>query len=45
VAEKLSALQTDSFFTARAQAGNRKDFASFLDGAGHEPPADGDQPP
>jgi hypothetical protein len=43
VAEKLSALETADFFTARAEAAQKADFFSFLDGAGDEPPVDGDR--
>jgi uncharacterized protein (DUF1778 family) len=42
VAEKLSALETEAFFQARAAKGNREAFLSFLDGAGNEPPSEGD---
>jgi hypothetical protein len=42
VAEKLSALETEEFFRARAAAGNREDFLAFLDGAGDEEPRGGD---
>jgi hypothetical protein len=43
VAEKLSALETEEYFRARAKAGKSRAFLEFLDGAGDEPPADGDQ--
>jgi len=43
VAEKLSALETADFFTARAEAAQKADFFAFLDGAGDEPPIDGDR--
>lgn len=42
VAEKLSALETEEFFRARAAKGKRKAFLSFLDGADDGPPAEGD---
>jgi hypothetical protein len=42
VAEKLSALETEGFFKDRAKAANRENFLEFLDGAGDEPPIDGD---
>jgi uncharacterized protein (DUF1778 family) len=45
VAEKLSALETAEFFSARAAQGHRKDFLSLLDRAGDEPPMDGDEHP
>lgn len=45
VAEKLSALETERFFKDRAKAANREDFLNFLDGAGDEPPIDGDRLP
>jgi uncharacterized protein (DUF1778 family) len=45
VAEKLSALETEDFFRARAARGKREAFLSFLDGAGEEPPGDGDELP
>jgi hypothetical protein len=43
VAEKLSALETERLFKERAKAANREDFIGFLDGAGDEPPIDGDR--
>lgn len=43
VAEKLSALDTESFFKARAKNASRDDFLAFLDGAGDEAPVDGDR--
>jgi uncharacterized protein (DUF1778 family) len=43
VAEKLSALETERFFKERAKVANREDFIGFLDGAGDEPPIDGDR--
>lgn len=42
VAEKLSALETEAFFQARAATGDRAGFLAFLDGAGDEPPGEGD---
>jgi hypothetical protein len=42
VAEKLSALDTEEFFRARAAKGNRDAFRAFLDGADNEPPGEGD---
>ena len=45
VAEKLSALETEDFFRARAAKGKREAFISFLDGAGEEPPGEGDVMP
>lgn len=43
VAEKLSALETEAFFRARASEARREDFLDFLDGAGDEPPGEGDE--
>ena len=45
VAEKLSALETEEFFRARAARGKKEAFLSFLDGAGDEPPGEGDTLP
>jgi uncharacterized protein (DUF1778 family) len=45
VAEKLSALETEEFFQARAVRADRKAFLSFLDGAADEPPGKGDGAP
>jgi hypothetical protein len=42
VAEKLSALDTEEFFRSRAAKSNRDAFRTFLDGAGDEPPGEGD---
>jgi hypothetical protein len=42
VAEKLSALETEEFFRARAVRSKREAFLSFLDDAANEPPGDGD---
>ncbi|TWB58654.1 toxin-antitoxin system HicB family antitoxin [Nitrospirillum viridazoti] len=44
VAEKLSALETEAFFRARAADGSRDAFLVFLNGAGDEEPAAGDSP-
>jgi uncharacterized protein (DUF1778 family) len=43
VAEKLSAMETEEFFRARAARGNRQAFLDFLDGGPNEPPAAGDE--
>jgi uncharacterized protein (DUF1778 family) len=43
VAEKLSALETEVFFQARAARGDRGAFISFLDGAGKAPVEEGDK--
>jgi uncharacterized protein (DUF1778 family) len=43
VAEKLSALETEDYFKGRAKTANRENFMGFLDGAGGEPPIDGDR--
>lgn len=45
VAEKLSALETEEFFKARAARGNRRAFLDFLDGGANELPAAGDEFP
>jgi uncharacterized protein (DUF1778 family) len=42
VAEKLSALETEEFFKARAADGKRDAFLEFLDGAAGEEPCEGD---
>ena len=42
VAEKLSALETEAFFHARAAKGVPGALRSFLDDAGAAPPVDGD---
>jgi hypothetical protein len=42
VAEKLSALETETFFRTRAAAGDRAAFFKYLDEAGNEPPVAGD---
>jgi hypothetical protein len=38
----LSALETEAYFKNRAKLANRDDFLVFLDGAGDEPPINGD---
>jgi uncharacterized protein (DUF1778 family) len=43
VAEKLSALETATYFRSRAAKGRREAFLSFLDEAGDETPEDGDK--
>ena len=43
VAEKLSALETEEFFRARASHGKRDAFLHFLDNAGDAQPAKGDE--
>jgi hypothetical protein len=43
VAEKLSALETEAFFRERAKTATRDNFVGVLDGAGEEPPIDGDR--
>ena len=43
VAEKLSALETETYFRRREAKADRDAFLSFLDGAGGEPPVDGDE--
>ena len=45
VAEKLSALETATYFQARSARGKRAAFLAFLDGAGGEPPVEGDALP
>jgi hypothetical protein len=42
VTEKLSALDTESYFKTRARNASRDNFLAFLDGAGNEAPIDGD---
>jgi hypothetical protein len=42
LAEKLSALETESYLSARAARGRREAFLAFLDEAGDDPPAEGD---
>ena len=42
VAEKLSDMETETFFRTRAAKGERDAFLAFLDNAGNEPPSDGD---
>ena len=44
VAEKISALETETFFIDKAKAANQSDFAAILfRQQGGEPPRDGDQ--
>ncbi len=43
VAEKLSALDTESYFRNRASNASCEDFLAFLDGAGDEVPVEGDR--
>jgi uncharacterized protein (DUF1778 family) len=43
VAEKLSALETESFFRERAAGADRAAFMRFLNGAGDEPPTAADK--
>ncbi len=43
VAEKLSALETEAFFKARAAKADEAAFFAFLDGAGDEAPAEDDR--
>jgi uncharacterized protein (DUF1778 family) len=43
VAEKLSALETESFFRERATGADRAAFLKFLDEAGDVPPVAGDK--
>ena len=43
VAEKLSALETEVFFRSHAKTADREAFLAFLDGAGNEPPVEGDR--
>ena len=43
LAEKLSALETADFFRRRAAQGDKAAFHRFLDEAGDEPPAEGDE--
>jgi hypothetical protein len=42
VAEKLSALDTETFFKDRAKSASRADFLAFPDGAQSETPIEGD---
>jgi len=42
VAEKLSALETETFFRDRAKAASREKYFEFPDGAGDAAPSDGD---
>jgi len=41
VAKKLSALETEDYFSERAKRGNREAFLRFLDEAGDKPPVQG----
>lgn len=43
VAEKLSALETEAYFAARAARGNREAFLAVLDRAADKPPIEGDR--
>lgn len=43
VAEKLFALDTESYFKARASNASRNDFLAFLDDARDDAPVDGDR--
>jgi hypothetical protein len=43
VAEKLSALDTESYFKNRAKDASRGGFRAFLDGAQDEVPVEGDR--
>ncbi|MEX0405250.1 toxin-antitoxin system HicB family antitoxin [Aquibium sp. LZ166] len=45
VAEKLSALETESYFRSRAGSGGRKAFDRFLDEGGTVAPVPGDELP
>ena len=45
VAEKLSALETETYFKDRARNADRESFLGFLDGAAGEPPVEGDRLP
>jgi uncharacterized protein (DUF1778 family) len=38
VAEKIAAMEAETYFTERARKGNRAAFLAFLDGAGDSPP-------
>jgi uncharacterized protein (DUF1778 family) len=38
VAEKIAAMEAETYFTERARKGNRASFLAFLDGAGDSPP-------
>ncbi len=42
-AEKLSALDIESYFKDRAEGSNRADSLAYLNGAQNEPPREGDQ--
>ncbi|MEQ9335265.1 hypothetical protein [Thalassobaculum sp.] len=41
--EKPNDQDTEAFFRERAARGDRAAFLDFLDGAGEEPPAEGDE--
>ncbi len=43
VAEKLSALETETYFRTRSARGSREAFLAVLDSAGDEPPIEGDR--
>ncbi|MDI6026376.1 toxin-antitoxin system HicB family antitoxin [Corticibacterium sp. UT-5YL-CI-8] len=43
VAEKLSALETEAFFRARAAGADRENFLKFLNEAGDAAPVEGDE--
>lgn len=43
VAEKLSALETETYFARRARLASREHFLKFLDRAGDEPSVEGDE--
>jgi hypothetical protein len=45
VAEKLAALETESYFRDRAARGRRDAFLGFLEGAGDDEPGSGDEMP
>jgi hypothetical protein len=42
VAEKLSAMETESYFRKRAVGADREAFLAFLDGAGDDDPGEED---
>jgi hypothetical protein len=43
VAEKLSAIETESYFLRRAAKATREAFLGFVDGAGDDAPSEGEQ--
>ena len=43
VAEKISALETETYFRKRAAQADRKDFWTFLEEANDAPPRSGDE--